>query len=120
MDALDAIRAEVNARFTSDAFYVRLADAMYERALKHEMKHLWDHRFGDFKGADEYRLYVREKIKLAQRLRWWEDEYHFRRHSPGCTMSEAEEMLMNIDAAQRRLVQKRLDIREKIGEVSYV
>lgn len=121
MDALEAIRKEVDARFTSDAFYVRLADAMYEKSLRFEMKHLWEGLYGSFKGAYDYRMYVLEKIKLAQRKRYWEDMADFYAHtSPGSdSYNEAWRILADIHQAEKKLAQKRLDIRERIGEISY-
>lgn len=121
MDALEAIRKEVDARFTSDAFYVRLADAMYEKSLRFEMKHLWDGFHGSFKGAYEYRQYVLEKIKLAQRRRHWEDMADFYAHtSPGSeAYDQAWRVLADIHQAEKNLAQKRLAIRQRIGEITY-
>lgn len=127
---LDDIRADVDARFRTGEFMPRLFEALYEHALRKEMKHLWDgawHSGDDFKGADKYRLYVREKIRVAQRLRWWEDMYNAYscfasiRGVPATNPSEQEalEMVMSLEAQQRKLAEKRLALREKIGEINY-
>lgn len=124
---LASIREEVNARFATGEFIARLLQAAYDDALRREMKHLWESRHGSFKGAHEYRMYVLEKIKLAQRKRYWEDMAAFyaygggghrtRESSPG--YDEALGVLVQIEAAERRLAQKRLEIRERIGEIDY-
>lgn len=98
---------------------------MYEKSLRFEMKHLWEGLYGSFKGAYEYRMYVLEKIKLAQRRRYWEDMADFYAYQPGDHVKgsngydEAMAILADISRAEEKLKQKRLDIRERIGEINY-
>lgn len=117
---LDDIRAAADARFASGEFIPRLMEAAYQHRLRFEMKHLWQ-AGDDFKGADEYRLYVREKIKLAQRRRYWEDMGCFYHHSGNVQECDnVSDILADIGVAEKKLAQKRLDIRERIGEITYV
>jgi hypothetical protein len=119
MSVLDDIRADVDARFASSEFIPRLLEALYQHQLRLEMKHLWDGGWPEFKGADAYRLYVREKIRLAQRRRWWEEMGDLYAQIKSDKLFEADAMVHLIGGQQERLKQRRLALREYIGEITY-